>query len=225
MTSDGLICDSSSLISLTGSCLDSVLYFLRDEHGMKFYVPPSVEEECITRPLGKNLKEHAFSARKIEKAIRDNVLIRTEGNAASMKQVLDCANNLFFMRGRPLLLVHEGEAEMLSFASSIGATSFLIDERTTRMLVEAPFRLKEHLELEFNVNIMLDKNNLSRLAEISSGIEIIRASELLILAYEHGFMNGFGNQKKDALEAALYKIKYAGCSIRFDEIDQFIRSL
>ncbi len=224
MTKGELLCDSSSLISLTSSCLDNILYFLKDDHGVKFYIPPSVEDECVTRPLSKDLKEHAFSARKIEKAINDNVLIRIQSDGESNK-VLEYANNLFFMRGRPIPLLHNGEADVLSLANEIGMRTILIDERTSRMLIEAPFSIKEHIEIEFNVNVMIDKTSLSKFSEFTDALEIIRASELLILAYEHGFMDGFGYRKKYALEAALHKIKFSGCSIRFDEITNFVRSL
>lgn len=224
MTSE-VLCDSSSLISLTGACLDNVLYFLKDRFGIRFLIPPSVEEECVTAPLSKGLKEYAFSARKIERAIENNVLYRTQMEPATTHSFLSCANNLFFIRGKPLPLVHRGEAEVLAFANESGISTLLIDERTTRLLIEAPFRIKEHLELEFRVNIMLDRNNLSRFSELTRNFEVIRASELLILAYEHGFMDEFKNTKKDALEAALHKLKYSGCAIRFDEIKEFMRSL
>lgn len=225
MTSDGLLCDSSSLISLTSSCLDSVLYFLRDDLGVKFYITPSIEEECVTSPLSRGLKEHSFSARKIERAIKDNVISKIESKDSLTSQFLDCANNMFFMRARAIPMVHKGEAEVLAISKEVDFKTLLIDERTTRMLIESPFRIKEHLEIEFHVNVMVDKNNLSKFSDMAKGLEVIRASELLILAYEYGFMDGFGERKKDALEAALYKLKYSGCSIRFDEINQFIRAL
>lgn len=225
MSLSDVLCDSSSLISLTGSCLDNALYFLKDEFNVRFLIPPSVEHECVTLPLSRGLKEHAFSARKIEKMISDSILYRTQKEASNTNQLLDSANNLFFIRGKPLPLVHKGEAEVLAYANESSITTVLVDERTTRMLIEAPFRIKEHLEIEFNVNIMVDRNSLSYLSDFTKNFEVIRATELLVLAYENGFMDRFGRTRKDALEAALYKLKYAGCSIRFDEIAGFINSI
>jgi hypothetical protein len=166
-----------------------------------------------------------FSARKIQKAIRDGVLTRVEKEVTLTEKILQYANNLFFMRGKALPLVHRGEAEMLALANEIGVSTLLLDERTTRMLIEAPFRIKEHLEVEFNVNIMVDKNSLAGFADLTKNVNIIRASELIVIAYEKGFLDQFGEEKSAVLQAALYKIKYAGCSIRFDEIDEFINSL
>lgn len=223
---DFLVCDSSSLISLTSSCLDSLLYFLKKEYGIRFLIPRYVEKESVTTPLSKGLKEYAFSARKIKKAIKDGILEIVENNSqARMNEILNMSNNMLFVRGKPLRLVHAGEAEMLAIAADLGGSAVLMDERTTRMLIEAPFRMKEHLEEEFNVNIMFDRNAFTKFTEMTKGCEIVRSSELLILGYELGFMDDFGGAKKEALEAALYKIKYSGCSISFDEINKFIRSL
>ena len=43
-----------------------------------------------------------------------------------------------------------------------------------------------------------------------------------MLAYEEGFFNSFDKLQREALEAALYKMKYSGCSISFDEIFDYM---
>jgi hypothetical protein len=43
-----------------------------------------------------------------------------------------------------------------------------------------------------------------------------------MLAYEKGYFKSFGRLQTEALEAALYKVKYSGCSISFDEIMDYV---
>ncbi len=221
-----IICDSSSLISITDTGLDSSLEFLSKEFGIRFTVPSSVKWEMITRPLESDLKQYAFSAWKIQYLIDSGVLKTHDPIPESqIEQILSFANNLFYVRGKPLTLIHRGEAEMLALAHAQGVKRILVDERTTRILIEAPFRMKEHMQQEFAVNVMVNKSNLEDFAEFFKDVEITRSSEFVILAYEYGYFDKFGINKQKALEGALYKLKYSGCSIGFDEISQFVKGL
>ncbi len=226
MQNTDILCDTSSLVSLTDSCLDAILYFLHDHFNFRFIIPPSVEGEAITRPISSGLKQYEFSALKIRQGMNKRVVVRVDADTMDeAKKVLNLTNNMLFVKGKPLQLVHLGEAEMVGLASVLGLNTLLIDERTTRMLIEAPFRLKEHLEQEFGTNIMISKDNLLEFSNLTKGMEIIRSSELLILAYENGYFDHFDKLKRDVLQAALYKLKFSGCAISFDEIDKFMKGV
>ena len=223
-----VLCDSSSLISLTDSCLDNILGFLANNFNIRFIIPNSVEDESVNRPLTSHIRQYSFSALKIKKAINDNIIVKVKNGQEThptVDSILYMTNNMFFVRGKPLKLVHLGEAEMIALAEELDVNSILIDERTTRMLIEAPFQLKEHLEEEFSTNVMVNRDNLTKFSDLTKGMEAIRSTELLILAYENGYFDGFGEIKRDVLEAALYKLKFSGCSIRFDEITDFMKSI
>lgn len=224
MRSKEILCDSGVFISLTMSCLEPILRFLHEKHGVNFIVPPSVEIEMVKRPLSKGMKHYAFSAIKIKEAINDGLIIPVNADVkADMNRILGSANSLFFAKGKPIQLIQEGEAEMLALAKRLGIDSILIDERTTRMLIEAPYRIKEHLAVELGVNIMVGKKSLSDFSSFTKGMTAIRSSELVVIAYESGFFDHFNDLKKQALEAALYKIKFSGCSLRFDEIEEYMK--
>jgi hypothetical protein len=226
MEDRAILCDSSSLISLSDSCLDSVFPFLAKRFGVKFVIPPSVEYETVIRPLTSNLREYAFSAIKIRKMVETGVINKVDADVKEKaRSILSIANNLLYVKGRPFNLVHYGEAEMLALGNELGVRNILIDERTTRMLIEAPFQIKEHMEMEFKVSIMLNENNLHEFASLTRNMESIRSSELIIVAWENGLFDDFGAGKKAALEAALYKIKFSGCSIRFDEVEDYMKSV
>lgn len=224
MKNKDVLCDSSSLISLGDSCLDNVFYFLHEKFGVRFLIPPEVEYEVVTRPLSGGLFQYYFSALKMQKAIHDKVLatVPRSDNEPLTGQILEAANNLFFIRGGAMRLVHPGEAGMIAAAKQLGISTILIDERTTRMLIEAPDALKKHLEGEFGVHAMVNRKNLERLAELTKGLNVIRSCELLVLAYEHGFLDRFPEKQK-ALEAGLYRVRFSGCSLSLHEIQEFVK--
>jgi len=218
-----ILTDSGSIISLTGSCLEPVLDFISERFGVRFVIPPSVEYEMVGRPLAKGMKQYVFSAIKIKDAIRNGVIVPVEADVRpETDQILRAANNIFFAKGRSLQLIQKGEAEMLALARKLDVQNILIDERTTRMLIEAPYSMKDHLAEEFGVNIMVDKKALSEFDSLTKGMSAIRSAELVVLSYENGFFDHFGELKRDALEAALYKVKFSGCSLRFDEINEYL---
>lgn len=222
-----VICDSGIFISLTSSCLIDILYFFSNKKTVRFVIPPAVEEEMVDYPMNRRIKRYLFSAIRIKDAINDGVVTKIEKENISHEgeRIMEFANNLFFLRGKPLKLIQRGESEMLALAFELGVENLLVDERTTRMLVEAPFRLKEHLEHEFGVNVMVNKRNLNELSKRIGSLNIIRSSELVAVAYEHGFFRKFGDMEKEAFEAALYRIKFSGCSIGFDEIKDCLKQV
>jgi len=226
MVRSDILCDSGAFISLTSSCLDQILYFLHEKYNTEFIIPNFVEEECVNRPLNHNLKAFYFSALKIKNAINRNVITKVNSDVMEKgRKIQALANNLFYMKGKPLTLIQLGEAEMIALARELDIPILLVDERTTRMLIEAPFKMKEHLENEFNVTVMLNKKNLREFTDITKTFKVIRSSELVMLAYENGFFNSFSDMKKQALEAALYRVKFSGCSISFDEIETYLKSV
>jgi hypothetical protein len=223
MKTHDVLVDSGVLISLTSSCLDDLLYFFKKHFGLRFIIPPSVEDEAVSRPMRSGFRKYLFSAVRIKDAIDDGVIVVAEAKISDKtRRIMYAANNLFYIRGKPLRLIQLGESEMLALALELDIEYILIDERTTRMLIEAPFRLKEHLQEEFGVNVMIDKKKLKELSSMISPLRALRSSELVMLAHENGYFRHFKKLQRKAIEAALYKVRFSGCSIRFDEIEEYM---
>jgi hypothetical protein len=222
-----IVCDSGSLISLTSSCLLNTLYFFKNKYNITFAIPPAVEEEVVSYPLRKGIKKFMYSAIVVRDAIADEVIevIQLDNAEKERERVLSMANNLLFARGRPLTLIQLGETEMLILAKEIGAENVMLDERTMRMLIEAPFRLKEHMEMEFGVNLMVNRNNFNDFTKYAAGLKAMRSSEIVMLAYESGFFKKLHGSERENLEGALYKIKFSGCSLGFDEISTYLKAV
>ncbi len=220
-----ILCDSGVLISLTAASLDRILYFFAHKYNVRFVIPPSVDYESVLHPLQSDLRRYMFSALRLKKAQNDKVVVRVDNQVGEdAKRLMNLANNLFYIRGKPLQLIEAGEAEVMCLAKSLGIEYLLLDERTTRMLIESPLALKDHLEAEFSVNVMVNKENLRKIASEISPFRVLRSSELVMLASEHGYFSDFRDLERKALEAALYGVKYAGCSISFDEISAYLQT-
>ncbi|MBU0591912.1 hypothetical protein KKF81_00895 [Candidatus Micrarchaeota archaeon] len=221
-----VLCDAGVLISLTSACLDDLLRFFAENHGVRFIISPSVEEESVGRPIKSDLKKYLFSAIRIKDAIEDGIVVVVNADITSKAQkIMSLANNLFYIGGKPLHLIHYGESELIALSQELGINHILVDERTTRLLIESPFTLKKHLENEFKINVMVNKKNLTELSSEFFSLNPIRTSELVMLAYENGYFKRFEKLQKSAIKSALYKVKYAGCSIGFDEIDEYMRMI
>ncbi len=218
-----ILCDSSSLITLVDSCYLDMFYYLNRKYKIDFIIPPYVREEIIEKPLSIKMRAYELSALRMKEAINDNVFIEVDAQTKEeTDDLLKIANNIFFVRGKPIHLIDKGETDMLVLASKLNIDTLLIDERTTRLLIEAPFKLKEHLEKELNVNVMMDKKNYDKFKELVKGMKIIRSVEILLLSYELGYFNNINIDKRNIVNASLYKLKYNGCAISFDEIEQII---
>ncbi len=223
-TSNDIICDSSSIISLTDSCLVNVLYFLSGKFKGKFIIPKGVEEECVRKPMG--MKAHAMGAIIINKAIEDRILRLYEGDVQGEGgEIMQLANNSFFLGDKPLHLVDMGEAQMLAVAAKTGAKTMLMDERTTRMICEEPDALAKHLEAEFHRGVRIDAQALGEFSKLVGKPNFLRSTELVVVAYEKGFFRPFGKSEGIALEAALYSLKFSGASTGFEEIGDYVTKL
>ncbi|MEM4389763.1 MAG: hypothetical protein QXG98_03795 [Candidatus Micrarchaeia archaeon] len=219
-----VVCDSSALISLTDSCFLPLLYELKKHMRGAFLITPTVRYESIEHPM--KIREHAMAALRLLNAERDGVIQTvTKELKSEREEILRITNNLFLINGRPLNLVQAGEAEALALAVETGVRDILIDERTTRMLIEAPLALREHMEKEFEESIKVNEGNLRRLAELTRGLNAFRSCELIALAFERGYFRKYGEAERQALEAALYAVKFAGCGVSFEEIDSYLKGI
>jgi hypothetical protein len=215
-----IICDSSALISLSDTCNIWVLKFLAGQ-GIKFFITPAVKLEIVARPLA--IRKYAFSAVRLQKNILDGTLELITSNSLHGRtaQVMGAANNLLSAGRKPLALIQDGEAECLAIFSSASAHALLIDEKTTRLLVENPQRLRESIEAEHDEKISENRERLAQLSEITRGITCMRSCELLAYAYNKGFFDEYGQKKQEAFRAAIYSLREAGCGMTSAEIAEY----
>jgi len=223
LSGQSIVCDSSSLISLTDSCFVHVIYFLKKKYSGRFIIPPSVEKECVEQPM--NIRSYALHAIRLKRAIAENMIDVVEAKAQpAAEEIRFIANNIFHAEGTPLRLLHAGEADVISLALELGVDNILMDERTTRMLVEDPESLRQHLERELGKQIGINEGSLSAFSRATKRLRFFRSTELVLLAYEKGYFADYKELEREAVEASLYKLKYSGCAVGFEEIGEYSRN-
>ena len=111
-------------------------------------------------------------------------------------------------------IIHSGEAACLAFSRLCKADNLIvIDERTTRIMIESPKALERMMEGKLHRALDLNQQAISELGNI----KFIRSAELLYIAYKKGVIPL--KKDKNLLDALLYALKYKGTAISQQEIE------
>jgi len=218
-----MLCDAGTLIALTETCHCDLLRFFKKKK-VNFIISDKVKYECVDHPL--NIKKYALQALRINKLIEEKVIkVISIKNPDEANEVMSLTNKIFYSKSKPIHLIDSGETELLILAKELGIDHLLIDERTTRTLIESPETLKEHFEREFKTHIATKEVNLNKFKDDYGNIKVYRSCELLAIGYKLKYFDKFHADKKKYLEASLYNLKYNGCAISFNEIKQYLRTV
>ena len=224
-----LVFDSSSLISITANNLLNVLAKLKNYYHGEFFITREVKNEIINNPL--NIRRFKLEAIELANFFANNYLKFYENDISNKTNyLLTLANSIYKAGDDYIEILHKGEVESLALCSLVDAGALVVDERTTRLLIEDPLRLKHLLENKLHIKITLDKSNLLYFKKETKKIKIVRSSELMIMAFELGLFENYDkikdivkNYKKEILEGILYGLRLNGCSISLKEIDDVLR--
>ncbi len=218
-----LIFDAGPIISLSMNGLLYVIEKLKKDFDGEFVITPQVKREVVDRPLG--IKKYELEALCVKDLVDKKVLrIASEFVSGSVidketKRISKIANTLFKAEGEKIKLIQEAEASCLAFARLCNCESLIvIDERTTRMISEAPDNLRKIMSSRLHTKIKVNEINTREL----EGFKFIRSAELVYIAYKKGLINL--KKSKELLGALLYGLKFKGTAISTGEID-VIKSL
>ncbi len=213
-----LVFDAGPLISLTMNGLLQVIENLKKNFLGEFIITSSVKYEVVDRPI--KVKRYKLEAIKIQDLIDKKVLKIAENLIPEDKlrretqKILRNSDSVisYHSDGKKIKILQEGEASCLAFCNLIGADSMIvIDERTTRFLIEKPEKLEELMEKKLHTNLDFNSSISFR------NYKIIRSAELLYIAYKKD-LTGLA-KNKDSLDAMLYGVKFKGTAISVKEIE------
>lgn len=220
-----IIFDAGALISLSMNGLLDELQRLKGIFKGSFLITEQVKSEVIDKPL--KIKCFELEALKVQQLLEykflemassygiDNSLISTK-----TEEIMSIANSLFMSSNNKMNIMQLGEASCLALSKILYEKGIenviVIDERTTRMLVEKPENLKDLLERKLHTNIALVKKDF----DYFKGFKIIRSAELMYVAWKKNLVD---IKKGDVLDALLYALKFKGCSVSDEEIDEIKR--
>jgi hypothetical protein len=218
-----IIFDASTLISLSMNGLIEELKELKKIFNGNFIITQEVKKELIDNPI--TIKKFELEALRIKELVEEKVIelpesigINKEEISRKTEEFMNLANSMFESKREDIRLIHSGESSCLALSKILnekGIKNILsIDERTARMLIEKPENLKSLLEKKLHTKIFFKKDNFSQF----KGFKAIRSAELIYFAYKKGIVKvKDGNLVLDAL---LYALKYKGCAISFEEIEE-----
>lgn len=227
-----LVFDTGPIISLTINNLLWVLDNLKSEYKGEFYITPAVYDELINKPL--NTRKYKLEALQVLPYVTKGTL-KIYNNLPMIsiaKEIEEYANNSFEVDGTFIQIVHKGEIEAVATAISLQAEAIVIDERTTRHLIESPEKIASHMENTMHKKVFINRQNLGKVKELVGTLRVLRSVELVTIAYEKGFLNRFTenattkivpNIKHAVLEGALWGVKLNGCSVKEQEIIEILR--
>ena len=213
-----LVFDTSSIISLVTNNLLGTLNPLKERFRGEFYIQKFVEYELVDKPLeGKMFKLEAMMVRR---AIR-NKLLNVYSNEINVESLLNKVNSIYYEKGKPINIVSKAEVEALALAVNMKAEAYVVDERTMRLLVEDPEKLKRIHENKLHTKITVNNEFLRELKNFVKGVKIIRSTELVLVAYEKGMFDKYlvdHTSRRDLVDALLWGLKLRGCSISEEEV-------
>lgn len=218
--------DSGPLVTLSLTDLLGVLKKLKETSNVKFYITPKVKREVIDKPILS--KQFKFEALRILRLLESGIIEIYDHPKLEEKteELLHIANKCFKAKGQEIEIVHFGEMQTLAAAIIEQADAIAVDERTTRILLESSIDVGLRLEKKLHTKVEFDRERLAQIKEFTKKINVLRSTELMMVAYEKGLLNDYlldlKNPKEELLDAVLWAIKLSGCSISEDEINETV---
>ena len=216
-----LVFDSGPIISLTMNGMLPIIEELKKVFDGEFILTPQVKNEIVDRPM--KIKKYKLEALRVKDLISRGIfkmssdIISPQKLNSEVGKILKIANGVLrtAQTGEKIKIIHSGEASCLAFSSLCNCESVIvIDERTTRLLTEAPQNLEKMMEKKLHTSIKAELPLLNELKKF----KFIRSAELLFIAYKKGLIKIKGD--KDLLDALLYGVKFKGAAISSKEIEE-----
>ncbi len=227
-----LVFDSGPIINLTLNNLLWTLQPLKQKFSGSFLIPEGVKYELIDEPLTS--KKFKLEALMVLKELYSGTLdlVKSEKIRFLSHRLMDIANHTFKAYDSYIAIVHIGEMDVLATAKLLGSEAVVIDERTTRMLIESPELIAKHLQAKLHTHISVDYDNLRVLKKELSPLKVLRSVELITLAYEFHILDNlilpdelfsYKNLRSELLSAVLWGLRLNGCSVSDEEIQDVLK--
>lgn len=219
--------DTGPIITLALNGLLWIIEPLKSRFKGEFLITHKVKHELVDRPIES--KKFKLEALQVLEVIESGSLQLASPSRLSQltDELMNMANNMYFAKGRPLKLVHPAEIECLAACMILGSEGFVVDERTTRLLIEKPKKLEKRLKRKLHTHIRVDERVLKSFTKRVSNIKLIRSVELVTIAYELGMMERYiahvPHAKRTLLEALLWGVKLNGCAVSQEEIAKILK--
>ena len=217
-----IIFDSGTLISFAMNGMFDELRELKKVFNGKFLITSEVKKEIIDKPL--TIKRFELEALRLNQLLEEKVLelpvsvgVKDSDVTKKTNEFMQVANSLFYTKGKEVKIIGLGESSCLGLSVFLNqkeiSNVLAIDERTIRMLLEKPENLTSLLQRKMHSSIKIKSSNY----KIFKGFKVIRSIELIYVAWKKGLIKLKG---PNVLDALLYAMKFKGCAISSEEIEE-----
>lgn len=230
-----IVFDSGPIITLSLNHLLWLIPELKKEFKGNFLISKTIKKELVDHPIKKTKRFLLEGLNVLNLIVQGNINVAESEDLKEIFNEIDHFANKSFSRGNSYIrIIHDGEIEAIALAISYKAEALVIDERTTRILIEDPYSLKRRLEKKLHCNIKFEDYRLKEFQKMVSNIRIIRSAELVAVAYELGLFDKYYSKsiveiEKDfnekLIEGILWGVKLHGCAISEDEIENIKKRL
>lgn len=225
------VVDSSTIISCASNCILWMFDELKNR-GFRFIVPKDVEREIVSSGL-QTLKYKYEAIRVMHHFVNGTLETYEKDVKQKAQDILRYANSSFRIKNQYIKILQKADAEVAALASEIGADAVLTDERTLRMFFEDPDSLQKLFSHRFHTDVKVDKNNVYKIRELLGDIPVFRSVDLAAHAIDEGiFKLSIDNAakydkdaKKHVIEGVLYALRFGGCGVSFEEIQDYVNLL
>jgi len=223
-----IVFDTGPIITLAMNNLLWLLEPLKKMSSSEFLITDLVKQELVDNPLTRT-KRFKFEALQVLHYIENNTLSVTPGDSIRLKteELALIANSCFSAFGRDMKIVHDAEMSSIAIYLQRKSDAFVVDEKTTRLLIENPLKLHNILKHSLHASITINKSNIRKFQDMTKGVRMIRSAELAIIAYEKGLLDQYlpkmPDGRKELLESVLWGVKLGGSAITKSEIEQVVR--
>ncbi len=216
-----VVFDAGPLINFSMNGLLDALVLLKKDFGCDFLITKEVKKEIIDHP--KTVKRFELGALRLEELYNQGIFKLadiSEDEVNELRKLRDNymqeANRMFKTKKKDVHLLDKGECAAMALSTIMkrktGAdVPIVIDERTTRIIVENPENLKKLMEKKLHTKIKADTSKY----KLFSGFKIIRSTELAYVIHKKGL---FKLKHPKAFEAIVYGLKFKGTSISEKEV-------
>ncbi len=219
-----LVFDSSTIISLAMNNLLWILKPLKKQFKGEFYIPNEVKAETVDRAL--NIKRFKFEAIQIQNEIKEGTIkIYPENLHQEVEELSSLVNKIFRSHGKPIKVIDEGEVAALVLFKRLDAEAVVIDERTTRLLLESPKQIAKILRKKMGRKIDIDGKSLHAFHSEFGDVNVLRSVELGVVAYELNLFKKYKTVDKELLDAVLWGLRLKGCAISTQEIQEILEKV
>ncbi|VVB78883.1 Uncharacterised protein [uncultured archaeon] len=214
-----LIFDSGPLINFAMNGLLPLFKKLKGEFDGDFLITKEVKSEVIDYP--ETTRKYELEAIQIKELFNEGIikhadLAKEQVDELRIKreEIMNIANSTFYAQNKNIHILDKGECAALALSKIMNCDSpIVIDERTTRMLCENPENLRKLLQKKLHTPITANKKNYDFFKDFT----IVRSTELVYMAHKKGLIE-FKDPR--SYEAMLYAVKFKGCSVSEEEIEE-----